>query len=81
MSNQKPIWAQNLRIARKKFKLTQQEVAEKIFKTQQAYNMYEAGDRMPDMATWILLCDVYGVTELIKFINTDYFKQESQQVA
>jgi transcriptional regulator with XRE-family HTH domain len=77
MKNDKPIWAVNLRKARKQLGLTQQEVADKIFKSQQAYDKYEKGETEPDLATWILLCDIFDVTDLIRFINRDYYTKEA----
>jgi transcriptional regulator with XRE-family HTH domain len=74
----KPIWALNLKAARKLKNLTQEELAEKIFKTQEAYSKYESGKRMPDMATWILICELLEVYDLIKFINKDYFNGENK---
>jgi transcriptional regulator with XRE-family HTH domain len=73
MNNHRPIWSINLKTARKLQKLTQEEIAAKIYKTQEAYNRYESGQRQPDMATWILICDVLEVQDLIKFINQNYF--------
>jgi transcriptional regulator with XRE-family HTH domain len=75
MKNDKPIWAINLRKARKQLGLTQQEVASKIFKSRQAYDKYESGESEPDIDTWKIIWDLFRVIDPLKFWNEDYFQQ------
>lgn len=76
INHQKPIWATNLKKARKAFKLTQKEVADRIFKSQQAYNDYESGISEPSIDTWHLICDLYRIVDLLKFISDEtYFEK------
>jgi transcriptional regulator with XRE-family HTH domain len=77
----KPFWAINLKKARKQLKLTQQEVADRIFKSQQAYDKYERGESEPDIETWKLLWDLFKVVDPMKFWNEDYFNEQDLKVA
>lgn len=73
----RPIWAVNLKSARKQFKLTQQEVADKIFKSQETYGFYERGKTEPSIETWKILWDLFKITDPIRFWNEDYFSQKA----
>lgn len=72
----KPTWAVNLKKARKAFKLTQKEVADRIYRSQQAYAGYESGEAQPDIDTWHKLCDLYRIVDLLRFLSDDnYFEK------
>jgi transcriptional regulator with XRE-family HTH domain len=68
-----PFWAVNLRKARKLSKLTQKEVADRIYKSQQAYDKYEKGETEPDVETWKLLWDMFRIEDPLKFWTEDYY--------
>jgi DNA-binding XRE family transcriptional regulator len=80
-SRKKPVWAINLRTARKNAGLTQQQVACKIFKSRETYGTYERGDNEPDVETWKLLWDLFRVTDPLKFWDQEYFDGTSLQIA
>ena len=52
----------NLRVLRKRCKLTQEEVAEKIGVSRQAVQKWEAGESVPDLHTGAALAKLYNVT-------------------
>ena len=54
--------SENLRILRKSFKLTQQEVADILGVDRSTYTFYEAGKSTPTKENMIKLCDIYNVT-------------------
>ncbi len=54
--------SENLRILRKNFKLTQQEVADILGIDRSTYTFYEAGKSTPTKENIIKLCDIYNVT-------------------
>ena len=54
--------ADNLRLLRKNFKLTQQEVADILGVDRSTYTFYEAGKSTPTKENIIKLCDIYNVT-------------------
>lgn len=56
------ILSNRLRMLRKQKKLSQQEIAEMIGVTRQAYSHYELGRRNPDYKQLVTLCDFYGVS-------------------
>ncbi len=53
---------ENLRILRKSFKLTQQEVADILGIDRSTYTFYEAGKSNPPKESLVKLCDIYNVT-------------------
>ena len=53
---------ENLKYLRKSRGLTQQEVADKINVTRQAYTNYEANKREPELKTLIKIADFYMVS-------------------
>lgn len=53
---------ENLKSARKKSGMTQQEVADAIGVVQSAYKNYEQGNREPKGEMLVKLADLYGVT-------------------
>jgi len=50
-----------LKELRTKYKLTQQEIADKINITQRAYSFYENDKRQPDIDTLIELAEFYSI--------------------
>lgn len=56
MSN---ILAERLKEKRKKYKFTQQEIADKIGVTQSTYAYYESGRNEPDVKILMKLADLY----------------------
>lgn len=54
--------SENLRILRKSFRLTQQEVADILGVDRSTYTFYEAGKSTPTKENIIKLCDIYNVT-------------------
>lgn len=58
----------NLVTLRKRFQMTQEEVAEKINVTRQAIAKWEKGESIPDMDNCIALADLFQVTldELVR---------------
>lgn len=75
-NHQRPIWSINLKKARKLLNLTQEQVSEKIFKDQGTYSKYEQGEIEPSIDTWHLLCDLYRIVDLLRFISDgNYFEK------
>lgn len=68
----KPTWAVNLKKARKRAGLTQEEMSKRIFKSQQTYCRYEKGEIEPDLATWYIICDILNIPNLNAFLWTVY---------
>ena len=62
MDDLKIIVGKNLSALRKKRKLTQLELAEKMNYSDKAVSKWEQGATMPDLETLKQLCDFYGVT-------------------
>ena len=54
--------AENLRLLRKNFKLTQQEVADILGIDRSTYTFYEAGKSTPSKENIVKLCDIFNVT-------------------
>lgn len=54
----------NLKAAREKKHISQQEVADYLGITRQAYSHYEVGRRKPDYETLLKLSEFYGVSVL-----------------
>lgn len=54
--------ADNLRLLRKNFKLTQQEVADILGIDRSTYTFYEAGKSTPSKENIVKLCDIFNVT-------------------
>ncbi len=52
----------NLKIFRKKFGYTQDQIAEKVGVSRQAVAKWEKGETLPDIDNIIALADIYGVT-------------------
>lgn len=52
----------NLKYLRKKFKYTQEEVAEKIGVSRQAVAKWENGESVPDIQNCLALSKLYGIT-------------------
>lgn len=61
MDNIKEIIAKNLVELRKKHKLTQQALAEKLNYTDKAISRWEHAETLPDIETLCRVCDIYGV--------------------
>lgn len=61
MENVKEIIAKNLVELRKKHKLTQQALAEKLNYTDKAISRWEHAETLPDVETLCRVCDIYGV--------------------
>lgn len=53
---------ENLKLARKKTNLTQQQVADSIGISRQAISQWESGKSTPDVETLQLLCKLYNIT-------------------
>lgn len=62
MEDLKIIVGRNLSALRKRHKLTQLELAEKMNYTDKAVSKWEQGSTLPDLETLKELCDFYGVT-------------------
>jgi DNA-binding XRE family transcriptional regulator len=71
----KPFWAINLKKARIQMGMTQKDVADKIFKSQWTYGVYESGRCEPSIETWKLIWDLFKVTDPLKFWNGDYYEK------
>jgi transcriptional regulator with XRE-family HTH domain len=69
----KPIWAVNLRTARKLKELSQVEIDDKIFKSRGSFGKYERGLVEPCIETWLLLCDILAIDNLKRFWSEDYY--------
>ncbi|MCL1995111.1 MAG: helix-turn-helix transcriptional regulator [Defluviitaleaceae bacterium] len=54
--------AQSLKKLRKKQKLTQNDVAEKIGITPQAVSKWERGESLPDAGLWLIISQIYETT-------------------
>ncbi len=54
--------SENLRVLRKRFKLTQQEVADILGIDRSTYTFYEAGKSSPTKENIIKICDIFNVT-------------------
>ncbi len=54
--------AENLRNLRKKFNLTQQEIADILGIDRSTYTFYEAGKSTPSKENIVKLCDIFNVT-------------------
>ena len=54
--------AKNLAILRKKNKMTQQQVAERLNYSDKAISRWEHAETLPDVDTLCKLCELYGVT-------------------
>ncbi len=54
--------SENLRILRKNFKLTQQEVADILGIDRSTYTFYEAGKSTPTKENIVKICDIFNVT-------------------
>ncbi len=52
----------NLKRYREAYDLTQQDLADKLNISRQAYSNYETGKRYPDLGLLTRLCDVYSIT-------------------
>ena len=55
---------ENLKAVREKKRVSQQEVADYLGITRQAYSHYEVGRRKPDYETLLKLAEFYGVSVL-----------------
>ncbi len=53
---------QRIRDLREDEQMTQKEIAEKVYDTQQHYQLYESGKREPPFSFAILLSKIYGVS-------------------
>lgn len=60
----------NLKTLRIIKKLTQKQVAEHVKKSRSTINMYERGEREPDLTTLSKMCELYDNTDLYSIINT-----------
>lgn len=67
--------AQNIKLLRKKLKLTQEELANKIGKTSVSISDYEKGRSTPPYDTAVQLCEIFGVS-LDQLIKTDLEKEK-----
>ena len=56
------MFADNLRLLRKSFNLTQQEVADILGVNRSTYTFYEAGKSTPSKENIVKLCDIFNVT-------------------
>ncbi len=54
--------SENLRVLRKSFKLTQQEVADILGIDRSTYTFYEAGKSTPTKENIVKICDIFNVT-------------------
>ncbi len=61
MESVKEIIAANLTELRKKHKLTQQQLAEKLNYSDKAISRWEHAETLPDIDTLCKICDIYGV--------------------
>lgn len=62
MENVKEIIAKNLVFLRKKNKLTQGQLAEKLNYSDKAISRWEHAETLPDIETLCRICDIYGVS-------------------
>lgn len=56
------MFAENIRILRTKKEKSQQDIADYLQITRQAYSYYENGKRQPDYETLLKLAEYFGVT-------------------
>lgn len=63
----------NLVSLRKRNRMTQEEVAEKVGVSRQAYAKWEKGESVPDMVSCVALADLFQVTvdDLIRYSEKD----------
>ena len=73
MENIKQIIAKNLVELRKKNKLTQQELANKLNYSDKAISRWEHAETLPDIETLCRVCEIYGV-------RFEYLLQEEQPI-
>lgn len=71
--------AKNLKYLRTKEGLTQQQIADEIFKSRESYSQWECGVREPDLATAIEIAKYYNVS-VEKMYHTDISKELSNQL-
>ena len=50
-----------MRLRRKELKLTQEEMADKLFISASAYARYENGSRYMQLATMLAACEILGI--------------------
>ncbi len=62
MKNVKETIANNLVILRKKHKMTQQALAERLNYSDKAISRWEHAETLPDIETLCRVCDIYGVS-------------------
>jgi len=62
MENVKEIIAKNLVYLRKKSKMTQQQLAEKLNYSDKAISRWEHAETLPDIETLCKVCDIFGVS-------------------
>jgi len=75
--------SQNLKLLRKQNKMNQQQVADYLNISQQAYGRYEKGDREPDVENLIRLSKLFRVSldYLIGYYMTPPNGQQINQIA
>jgi transcriptional regulator with XRE-family HTH domain len=72
----------NLKTARILKELTQEELADKINISREAYSGYEQGRRRPCYETLILICEVLEVLDLQRFLTKpNYFESKMVRIA
>ena len=55
-------FADNLQYLRKRDKITQEELADKLQVSRQSVSKWETGEAYPETEKIIALCDIFGVT-------------------
>ena len=56
------VFAERLKAERKKAKMTQEQVAEKLGVTRVAYTLYETGKTQPSLETAVKLADIFQIS-------------------
>jgi transcriptional regulator with XRE-family HTH domain len=70
-------FSKNLTTARKLKGWTQEQAAEKLFKSRGAYAQYETGKYQPSHETLYFICEVFNIADLKLFLNDEsYFKDK-----
>ena len=69
MKSSEEIFAQNIRLFRRKINLTQERLAEKIGYSKKTVSKWELGKSVPNISTIILLAKIFGtdVNELVGY--------------
>ncbi len=72
-------FSENLYYLRKRDKITQEELADRLGVTRQSVSKWETGEASPETDKLILICDLFGVS-LDDIVRTDLTKEPKQLV-